>query len=872
MNRILINSAAAINIAAAALIYIACSGDDGKDGSVCTGVETANGVNIVCDGNVVGTVNNGQDAPGAAGTCTILPPAADGTFSANCGGTTYPLGGAAAGGCSVNPGALGDPYYIFTCPGGTSYQVAKAICGTEPYDPQMYACELSIDQGEIVQKLSKDKCGIAVLDTNTQFCQNAASSTVKYFCGPVTNEVRTYSASQFCQPAVEGATIPNSVADADRDSTLDDVIKTLNAAITPPNPLLTVTQITGKASNSRILSRCGGKAYAEGQFCYDNSSVRLKCVNTIPQASASDPIVPTRLDSLVILGKTYEAGEICQLDGKVQANCGGKPYTPEDQFCQGGSDIQLRCSKQDVIDSIQRVDHGANLNNVKGKEYLATQFCQVKNSVQPSGLAQSASEATTGKIKTFCTTNNPTAGSKITYPEEYFCQANATTMGSDKALLCGYDTDPGASPVAVDVKDGKEYPATKFCQKGTGGSGSGVAAIGNALSGEIKDKCGPANALVTYGTDYYCGLDKSPATKIACGVTNKYDPETEFCVDDAGSDQVQSTCKPRATPAANTNNNKFATATGANSAVSAGFYDPNTKVCETRGNIIYNYIGIGGKYWTAENVRPNNVGTFTWIAAKDACPTGWELPDDGAWDALVTGADIGSAGIYLRATSGWTTNSTRPQYSIFAAVPAAVTGISPAPTGNYAFWWTSDEKGYVVDPTTGTINAGSDFNIGNYRSILEQSTALGKGGSPKMTTSLSVRCIKTGATYTPPTLPSQDQLECTNWGGGTLSGSTCTHVTATTLAACNATTPAGTFNAGANTPNRCLATATPAIADQTGCTAAVTTGATGTWTNNECRVTATSAIADQTDCAAAVETGITGTWTLAIGTCTRTIP
>ena len=771
MNRVLFKAAAIVNIAAAALIYVACSGDDGKDGQPgagCVGTPSAavaGGIDITCGGVPAGTLQPGtpgtpgtpgvQGPPGGVGSVDgcYLQPSTAGGYDAICAGQNMGpiVSGGVGGGCSINPGNLGDPYYIFTCPGGATYQVAKAICGTIAYDPDRYACDYSDPSNP---KIDASKCGSAVIDETTQFCQNAATSTVKYFCGPVTDTVRTYSASQFCQPKISAT----AFADVGRDSTVEK-IATIN---TTDDAAAIKAKILAAVPNAKIENRCGGAAYSEAQFCYNNATVYQKCVN-----SSTSPVTdPTLIASG---GKTYEPGQLCQIDGSVQASCGGTPYTPDIEFCQGGTSIKLLCSRKDVLDSVLAINPSASTTNVKGKEYPATQFCQVLESEgsamsssdsRKDGLAKNSTEATNGKIKPFCIVNIAN-NVRETYPQEYFCQANATTTGSARQLLCGFDTDPGATPPTVALKDGKEYPATKFCQKGNGGSGSGVAVTTTALTGIIKDKCGTGTSLVTYGEDHYCALDRNVATTLSCtGGSASYDPETQFCIESSGS--VQYTCKVRTTPGTTTNNNSFTTAAAA---ISAGFYDPAEKVCETKGNILYGYQLLGQNNWLTENARPNGINSFTWIAAKDACPAGWQLPTDAQWKLLATAATIGSAGVNLRATTGWTTNSTDATYSKFAAVPAAVTGITPAPTGNYAYWWTANEGGYAVNTADKPV---LDYNQGNYRSILELSTAVGEGSSPKMTTNLSVRCIRTSGAVSGIT----PQEECSS-SGGTWSTTTC---------------------------------------------------------------------------------------------------
>ena len=190
-------------------------------------------------------------------------------------------------------------------------------------------------------------------------------------------------------------------------------------------------------------------------------------------------------------------------------------------------------------------------------------------------------------------------------------------------------------------------------------------------------------------------------------------------------------------------------------------YTVTEKVCDSRGNILYDYLKIGDKDWILENAKPNNVTTFNWVNAQTACPDssadgtgtrGWRLATENDWNNLLTAVGKGSAGTLLRATSGWTTNSTHATYSKFAAIPAIATGISPAPTGNYAYWWTSGEGGYKVDGQGQMTSDPLDplnYNLGHYEYMLEQSAAVNVGTSAKLTTMLSVRCVRDPLVCTP---------------------------------------------------------------------------------------------------------------------------
>jgi uncharacterized protein (TIGR02145 family) len=446
-----------------------------------------------------------------------------------------------------------------------------------------------------------------------------------------------------------------------------------------------------------------------------------------------DPSVHTTPTAVAANGKTYEPGQICQADGKVQANCGGTPYDPDAEFCQDNKNIKFLCGKTTLQ---QAAAPGVTIE--KGATYTATQFCQdasgeydLSTGVDAAAIATSATLANTGTVKSFCTVANvapATGNSPKAYGKSQFCQAGSPAKIQ---FLCD----------GTAVADRKEYPAAQFCQAQSGSDAVAPSAA-LAAAGKIRDYCTLAGSSTpsAYSPAQYCPVGGTTmGSTLDCGSPAvKYNPEIEFCGSD---DVVHPTCKPRAVAPL--------TPTQA--------YDVDKKVCDSRGNILYDYLNLGGKDWILENAKPNNVNTFSWINAQTACPDssadgsgprGWRLADDSDWDGLATAAGQGSAGILLRATSGWTSNSTNVTYSKFAAVPAVATGLSPAPAGNYAYWWTTGECGYVVDgngQVTGTPVApgtGCNYNLGNYKYIAEQSTAVGWGHSAKLTTALSARCVR----------------------------------------------------------------------------------------------------------------------------------
>jgi uncharacterized protein (TIGR02145 family) len=142
---------------------------------------------------------------------------------------------------------------------------------------------------------------------------------------------------------------------------------------------------------------------------------------------------------------------------------------------------------------------------------------------------------------------------------------------------------------------------------------------------------------------------------------------------------------------------------------------------DSRDGKVYKSVKIGTQTWMAQNLDYNASGSkcqensdanctkygrlYDWATAKTACPTGWHIPSDAEWGALMqfvnpkcspTYDDCADAGKLLKATSGW--NDYRGQsgngtddYGFSALPGGCISGVHFDDVGNFGHWWSATE-------------------------------------------------------------------------------------------------------------------------------------------------------------------------------------
>jgi uncharacterized protein (TIGR02145 family) len=141
-------------------------------------------------------------------------------------------------------------------------------------------------------------------------------------------------------------------------------------------------------------------------------------------------------------------------------------------------------------------------------------------------------------------------------------------------------------------------------------------------------------------------------------------------------------------------------------------YSKATQYCSNaKGAVVVNYDGsvtyegktyktvvIGEQTWMAENLNYNAEGSkcnnnlesncttygrlYDWATAKTICPSGWHLPSDAEWDALITAVG-----------RGWKNGSNGTDAYGFAALSGGygIPGGGFGDVGYGGFWWSATE-------------------------------------------------------------------------------------------------------------------------------------------------------------------------------------
>ena len=148
------------------------------------------------------------------------------------------------------------------------------------------------------------------------------------------------------------------------------------------------------------------------------------------------------------------------------------------------------------------------------------------------------------------------------------------------------------------------------------------------------------------------------------------------------------------------------------------------KLVDSRDGNEYGVAYLGGLYWMTENLRYADSSItealkgnswclendkkeceklgrlYSWKAAREACPVGWELPTSQNWSQLLSYIDVhnGSEGVgtSLKSLEGWDEDVASPTnrfgFNALAAGRRNNDGETFMSKGKNAFFWSSNNK------------------------------------------------------------------------------------------------------------------------------------------------------------------------------------
>jgi uncharacterized protein (TIGR02145 family) len=270
-------------------------------------------------------------------------------------------------------------------------------------------------------------------------------------------------------------------------------------------------------------------------------------------------------------------------------------------------------------------------------------------------------------------------------PEEEFCQS--PDVVKDRCGSATYEaTQFCQSPnVVKDLCGTATYEATQFCQ-----SPNVVKDLCGAATYEATQFCQSPNVVKDL-----CGTATFTAAEGCCG-SNKYTLAIQFC--DARDSKIYkfvsigSGATSQTWMAENLNHAASGSKCGSTLSGTGTVGDANTSTCDAYGRL-YNWAtAMAGA--TTSSANPSGV--------KGVCPTGWHLPSDAEWGALMqfvnpscsAAANCANAGTYLKATSGWNSNGNGTDAHGFSALPGGFGGSSGFfdGVGGYGYWWSATES------------------------------------------------------------------------------------------------------------------------------------------------------------------------------------
>jgi len=351
-------------------------------------------------------------------------------------------------------------------------------------------------------------------------------------------------------------------------------------------------------------------------------------------------------------------------------------------------DVTVSSSSSDIAVSSSSSDNAVSSSSIESVVVSSSSVGGVVSS--SSACVESWSVTTTATcidagVETEACTGTTRAKAKLAWAWKVTTPATPTTVGVETETCPNGDLSGKTRPLLPKCGTLEYDPATKFCQS----------------PGVVKDLCGTA----TYTATQFCYNNSKVGNLCGNNPQQSYNPNLYECKQNSNGIYLKNGITDsrdnnkhyeavligtQTWMAENLNYAASGSKCGSVLTGSGTVEDANTPTCDTYGRLYDWSTAMGGS--ASSNLNPSGV--------QGVCPSGWHLPSDAEWGALMQIVnpscsptdDCANAGTKLKANSAlWSTNTGTDDFG-FSALPGGYGYIgSFYDVGNRGNWWSATE-------------------------------------------------------------------------------------------------------------------------------------------------------------------------------------